>query len=34
VGTGGDGGDEVFTRLRGVGLEVGFVHGGRGNKSD
>jgi hypothetical protein len=27
VGTGGDGGDEVFACLGGVGLEVGFVHG-------
>ncbi len=27
VGTGGDSGDEVFARLGGVGLEVGFVHG-------
>ena len=26
VGTGGDGGDEVFAGLGGVGLEVGFVH--------
>lgn len=27
VGSGRDGGDEVFAGLRGVGLEFGFVHG-------
>jgi hypothetical protein len=32
VGAGGNSGDEVFTRLGGVGLEVGFVHIQRGKK--
>jgi hypothetical protein len=27
VGSGGDGGEEVFARLGGAGLEVGLVHG-------